>query len=215
MANDKDQQEISHEESAKDTTNSQPDLQDGAFEKAVREAGANSIAEESLPEQFDSHVLSVGDPGPDRSSSFGLVRETPGLHVATSVLDAPVAEVQSVDHAVAVEPVIEVVRCVDGIRAVAHVGAVETLREFAFDRQVEGFGLADRRRVQPVEIRVVDGVGPGRSIVERGHAGLHGSLPRERISLEGSGPGRPAGRRRDPGAADDGPGFSEMTGIQR
>ena len=67
MANDKDQQEISHEESAKDTTNSQPDFQDGAFEKAVREAGANSIAEESLPEQFDSHVLSVDDPEPDRS----------------------------------------------------------------------------------------------------------------------------------------------------
>jgi len=61
MADDKDPQGISQEESAEDTSNSRPNIQDGAFERAVREAGANSIAEESLPEQFDSHVLNVDD----------------------------------------------------------------------------------------------------------------------------------------------------------
>ena len=65
MADDKDPQEISQEESAKATINSQPNLQDGAFERAVREAGANSIAEESLPEQFDGHVLNVEDTRPE------------------------------------------------------------------------------------------------------------------------------------------------------
>ncbi len=70
MADDKDPQEISQEESAKATINSQPNLQDGAFERAVREAGANSIAEESLPEQFDGHVLNVEDTRPEPSQNI-------------------------------------------------------------------------------------------------------------------------------------------------
>ena len=70
MADDKDQQEISRDDSEEDTSDAQLNLQDGAFERAVREAGANSIAEESLPEQFDGHILTVDDAKADLSQDI-------------------------------------------------------------------------------------------------------------------------------------------------
>ena len=107
-----------------------------------------------------------------------LALETLGAHPAVAHREAPVLEVRRVHHAVAVEGVVAALGRVAGVRAGAHVDAVQVLRDRALEqRQVGQRGLVGQRREGAGQQRAVvfaegsEVLGAGRCV----HGGLQGA----------------------------------------
>src|SRR5205807_9153855 len=85
--------------------------------------------------------VDVEEAGEEPAARAALLLETGGEHVAVSVVRAPVAERDGVDHAVAVVPVIAPGRLERGVRPVAVVGAGEFVWDAAGHLEVLGHAL--------------------------------------------------------------------------
>ena len=83
-------------------------------------------------------VVRAHDPGELDLVVLDLIVQRAGLCPFADVARAAVAEIQTVDHAVAVEPVVRTLRFEHRVGALAHVGAVEIVRHPALcDAQID------------------------------------------------------------------------------
>ena len=98
--------------------------------------------------------------GRDGLAALLLICEGVGLRPAVAIACLAVAKVHAVHHAVAIEGVVAILRLVNGVRAVAEVGAVQVRGQFALNAQVLLAQLMDRGCVDAVKIGIVEVVDP-------------------------------------------------------
>ncbi len=97
----------------------------------------------------------LDDAAPDRATGVALGEEALRTHPAVAVGRLPVAEVDGVHHAVAVEPVVAAHRVVLRVGAVAHVDAVQVVGDAAVENlEPAQSDLVVGRCVGTLEVRV-------------------------------------------------------------